>query len=216
MQTVEEQKMHLGIQLYCNSLEEIKLRIKAVQSVVNKKVSLDSFGHEYFVDEFVFLQIRKILELIAFGSMSSNIVRYESNFKDFAGHWKAKKILEKLESINPDFYPCPMQPIISLAGSDKDEIENVMEGFLTIDDFEFLYDAASEIIHSSNPYKEAKKIDLKISIDDWMHRIASLLWFHQIILAGTNTSWFVYLMHPETNRVMAQPCQSLPREKSSQ
>ncbi len=79
----------------------------------------------------------------------------------------------------------------------------MQKDFLTREDFIFLYDACSKIIHSTNPYSEAKKVDLKMSIDDWMHRIASLLWFHQIKLAHTSTAWLVYLIHPETKKTQA-------------
>ena len=49
----------------------------------------------------------------------------------------------------------------------------------------------------------SQKIDLKMSINDWMHRIAPLLWFHKMQLAGTDEFWFVYLVHPETKRSKA-------------
>lgn len=69
-----------GITQYCNLLEELKLRVKAIQDVVNRKVSIASFGHPYFADDFVFLQIRKILEIVAFGSMCSNIELYRKTY----------------------------------------------------------------------------------------------------------------------------------------
>lgn len=193
MQTDEEKNMHDGMKRYCDSLEEIKLRIKTVQSIVKKIVPLESFGHEYFVDEFVFVQIRKILELIAFGSMSSNIVLYQRKYSDFSGQRRAKNILKNLNSINPDFYPQPLKPSDEPSKTRDFSFEMVTEGFLTRDDFLFLYDACSIAIHSPNPFGQEKKVDLRMSINDWMHRIASLLWFHRIKLAGTNSSWLVYL-----------------------
>ena len=83
-----------GIKRYCDLLEELKLRIEAVQSIVKKEVPAVSFGHPCFVDEFIFVQIRKILEIIAFGSMASNIPLYRKEYHDYNRHWRAKKILE--------------------------------------------------------------------------------------------------------------------------
>ncbi len=77
MNVNDEQRSLQGIQKYCDLLEELKLRIKTVQSIVNGDVSKEIFGHYMFADEFMFLQIRKILELIVFGSMASNISLYE-------------------------------------------------------------------------------------------------------------------------------------------
>jgi len=190
-----------GIQKYCDLLEEIKLRIKSVQSIVNGDVSEKAFGDKIFAEEFMFLQIRKILELIAFGSLSSNIVVYEKTHSDYANNWRAKNILKRLRSINRDFYPLPLRQK-DLDG-DQHILENVREGFLTEDDLVHLYDVSSQIIHSTNPYAEVKKVDLQMSIDDWMHRIASLLWFHRIKLVDSNKSWLVYLMHPETGKSYA-------------
>lgn len=207
-----------GITKYCNLLEELKLRMKAVQDIVNGKVSIASFGHPYFADDFVFLQIRKILEIVAFGSMSSNIELYRKTYEKYATHWRAKDILQKLERINKDFYPLPLKPSNERPARDSAKLnnayvlENVRSGFLTKDEFEFLYDCSSRVIHSPNPYKEARKIDLRMSVDDWMHRIASLLWFHQMKLAQTDVIWFVYLLHPEHGRSHAVLTTSLERE----
>jgi len=197
----EDASHHAGIKKYCDTLEEIKLRIKAVQNIVNKKVDLTVFENTLFTEEFIFIQIRKILELVVFGSMSSNIALYEKTYADYTRHEHAKNILKNLKKINPNFYPLPLQQV----ESDKESIhlENVENGYLTKEDFIFLYDTSSQIIHAPNPYAVAQKIDLKMSINDWMHRIASLLWFHKMQLAGTDEFWFVYLVHPETKRSKA-------------
>lgn len=207
-----------GITQYCNLLEELKLRMKAVQDIVNGKVSTASFGHPHFADDFVFLQIRKILEIVAFGSMCSNIDLYRKTYENYATHWRAKDILQKLERINKDFYPLPLKPSNQWLDRESSKLknayvlENVRSGFLTKSEFEFLYDCSSRVIHSPNPYKEAQKIDLRMSVDDWMHRIASLLWFHQVKLAQTDVMWFVYLLHPEHGRSHAVLTTSLERE----
>ncbi|WP_156427967.1 hypothetical protein [Thiohalocapsa sp. ML1] len=206
-----------GITQYCNLLEELKLRVKAVQDIVNGKVSIAAFGHPYFADDFVFLQIRKILEIVAFGSMCSNIELYRTTYDKYAAHWSAKDILKKLERINKHFYPLPLKSSNERPVGDPPELkhahvfENVRSGFLTKDEFGFLYDCCSRVIHSPNPYKEAQKIDLRMSVDDWMHRIASLLWFHRMKLAHTDVVWFVYLMHPEHGRTHAVLSTSLKR-----
>lgn len=207
-----------GITKYCNLLEELKLRMKAVQNIVNGKVSIASFGHPYFADDFVFLQIRKILEIVAFGSMCSNIELYRKTYDKYTTHWRAKDILQKLECINKDFYPIPLSPSNEFSVRESEKLKNVhvlensQSGFLTKDEFEFLYDCSSRVIHSPNPYKEAKKIDLRMSVDDWMHRIASLLWFHQMKLAQTDVMWLVYLLHPEHGRSHAVLTTNLKRE----
>lgn len=154
MNVNNEQRSMQGIQKYCNLLEELKLRIKAVQSIVNGDVNKENFGHYMFADEFMFLQIRKILELIVFGSMASNISLYEKAHNKYSRHNKAKQILKMLETVNKDYYPLPLQE----SPDKKGVLINVQKDFLTRDDFIFLYDACSKIIHSTNPYSESKKL----------------------------------------------------------
>lgn len=198
-----EPQQNEGIQRYCDSLEEIKIRIKTIQSIVKQEVPIDSFGHENFVDEFIFMQIRKILELIAFGSMLSNSQLYIRTYKNHQKHWKVKDIFKNLENINPDFYPKPLKKSNESHPQTKNVLETVSDGFLTKDDFLSLYDICSGIIHSPKPYQEEKSIDIKMSVDDWIHRIASLLLVHQIKLANTDEWWLVYLIHPEKGTAYA-------------
>lgn len=60
---------------------------------------------EFARNELIFLQLRKSLELIAFASLAANKDAYAAVFPTFAEDWKAKRILEKIEKINPYFYP---------------------------------------------------------------------------------------------------------------
>ena len=198
-----------GVQIYCNCLEEVKQRIETVQAIVNRRVAIDGFGNKRFLNEFLCIQIRNILELVAFGSMSSNIALYQREFKKYRRDWNAKTILDNLEKINPYFYPEPMkQASVSIGG--QAALEVVTEGFLTKSEFIFLYNACSKVIHSPNPFSNEGELDFKRTIDDWMHRIASLLWFHQMTLIEEDCSWFVYLVHPETKRSHA--IKTVPKE----
>lgn len=192
-----------AIQRYCNSLEEIKIRIKTIQSIINDEVSINAFGHDNFVDEFIFMQIRKILELIAFGSMLNNIDLYKKTYEDYREHWKVRDILKKLKKINPNFYPIPLKKSKEFSENGQNLLETLSDGFLNKKDFLNLYGICSKVIHSPKPFAEEKIIDVKKSVDEWVHQIASLLWFHQIKLAHTNEWWLVYLIHPDKGNAYA-------------
>src|ERR1700731_738919 len=69
-----------------------------------------STGFEAIDKELVFLQLRKILELLAFASLTANREKYAAAHKKFATFWRAKDMLQDLEKVNPDFYPRPVQP----------------------------------------------------------------------------------------------------------
>lgn len=66
-------------------------------------------GTAQFVMEAQMLQLRMALELIAFSSLVANQERYAGVRATFETDWKAWKMLEVLQKINPDFYPMPAE-----------------------------------------------------------------------------------------------------------
>jgi hypothetical protein len=99
--------------LYANSMSRIRQRIDLVQQVLNREIEL---GSEAFDAELVYLQLRKVLEEIAFSSLAANKAEYSTLHANFAKHWKAEKILQVLEGVNADFYPQPLAAPISAKG----------------------------------------------------------------------------------------------------
>ena len=91
-------------------MEEVRDRINLVRSVGEHNITT---GREVFDVELVFVQLRKVLELIAFASLTANKDKYCAAHANFATHWRAKSMLEELEKINPDFYPMPIPTVVS-------------------------------------------------------------------------------------------------------
>src|ERR1700694_4124041 len=165
--------------LYINCMEEVRDRINLVTTIVAHTVTT---GREVFDIELVFLQLRKVLELIAFASLTANKAKYSAAHAKFAEHWKAKLMLKELEKINLDFYPVPIeQPQLQANGAKH--IPAVTEGFLTKDDFEFLYDKSSDILHVRNPFTGKDRIvQIGHSVNEWVSRIQALLGLHMVRL----------------------------------
>ncbi len=80
------------------------------------------------------LQLRKLLELIAFSSLVSYQEAYSSLRNDIVKDWHAARILHKIESINPEFYPVPIDSF------NRHGWHRVQGGYLTRKQFERLYD----------------------------------------------------------------------------
>ena len=138
--------------LYVNCMEEIRDRISVVESIGQHRVST---GFAACDRDVVFLQLRKVLELVVFASLTANKEKYALAHAGFAGHWRAKRMLEELEKINPDFYPTPVAPPVLQADGIK-HLALVTDGFLTKEDFATLYDTASEFLHVSNPFAQKR------------------------------------------------------------
>ena len=180
-------------------MEEVRDRVNLVKSVGAHRVTT---GREVFDVELVFLQLRKILELVAFASLSANKEKYSAAHEKFAAHWKAKLMLQELEKINPDFYPMPIgQPQLQADG--VKHCPAITEGFLTRTDFELLYDIASQFVHTRNPFcPKDPMLRMPYSMKDWISRIQALLALHIMHLVD-GKKWIVQIPEEGVVRVYA-------------
>jgi hypothetical protein len=182
------------IQKYCNLMEEVKRRMLVINAFGNR-LTTTPFGATNI--ESVYLQLRKILELIALGSLVTNKVEFSKAYSEFSKYWNAQYLLQDLERVNSEFYP---QPIIEKPGT-KPEVaadwEPKTSGFLTKEDFLKLYEKCGKIMHAGNPY--GTQIDYSYfekSIQDWLNKITGLLSSHYIKLVNDPN---IYLVHMREN-----------------
>lgn len=141
--------MSAPIVLYCNCMEDVKRRLAVVRAIGSGHSLL---GREDFDGEVAGLHLRKSLELIAFSSLVAHKDAYAQAHEDFSSHWSAKRLLSKMEKIHPDFYPKP----VAFSQSDSrgvKQLVDVNEGFLSREEFVFLYDKCSEVLHTWNPFR---------------------------------------------------------------
>jgi len=184
---------------YCTQMEEVKKRIDIVSQIDNGKRFTND---ELFDYEIVSIHFRKILELIAFSTMIANIEIYKSTYKNFSNHWKAKTMLDSLEKIHPDFYPKPIK--LESQNGRKKHFDVIKTGYLTKDDFIFLYDRCSEVLHTWNPFTEKERhVDFKYTVVDWISRIQNLLKLHLIRFIDRDEIWMVTMHNPDTGKVHA-------------
>lgn len=130
--------------------------------------------------DLVFLHLRKALEEIAFSSLCANVEKYSKAHEDYASKWSANRLLQSIEKLNPEYYPVP----IPFGATDE-------RPHLTRDDFSFLYDLSSVLIHSPNPYNTGPLPDLKYSMIEWLTRFRNLLRTHAIRLVDDEEMWIV-------------------------
>jgi hypothetical protein len=178
---------------------KLKKRTHAITTILNKKYTT-AFPATNI--EFSCLQIRKILELIALASIAANKTEYAEQYQKFSSHWNAKRILEDIEKINPQFYPVPGKQIIDHNTGKVLKIELIESGFLTKEEFPYVYDKCSEIIHSSNPYGASVNLDeFDNLIPEWNAKIIKLLNHHQIQLIDSDLQLWVLMNSKDTGKV---------------
>ncbi len=180
---------------YTECMEEVKLRQQAIKDMMTSQTYTT-----YFITnvEFICLQFRKILELIAMATLTSNKYHYKEIWKRFYNHYKAREIFKEIEKFNPDFYPVPTRQVIE-NGIVKETVR-IDNGYLTKDDFDDVYGKCSSVIHSTNPYNNIPVDIVKISEEfvEWNTKITRLLNHHQVQLYDKDYQLWV-LMNSEGN-----------------
>ncbi|MCP9773824.1 hypothetical protein KBY66_14590 [Synechococcus sp. Tobar12-5m-g] len=140
------------------------------------------------------LQVRKVLELIAFASLIANVQEYSRQYSEFSKHWNARYMLRDLARINPDFYPQPIVQAPSQQPGLAMEWNERPDDYLSRDRFEIAYEQCGGLMHADNPYGSLTDLDgYKSSIKAWRNQIVNLLNAHTISLSG-ETNLYLFQM----------------------
>ena len=178
-------------QKYADVMNEIKRRTKVIYSFLNGERNA---MYNVVNAELMCLQIRKILELIALGSLVANQRIFLKKIQTLQKMWNAKYILNDIEKLNPDFYPKPIHEKPSKQNGVKNDLIDIKEGYLTKKDFVEIYDKCGRILHAENPLGNG--IDYKYyekNIPIWMNKIKKLLNSHTIKLLNDKNMYLVHM-----------------------
>ena len=91
-------------------MREIDYRLETVEDLFWGRRSTT---YDVTTIESICLQLRKVLEHIAFSSLILHKKEYEEVRNDIKRDWHATRILKKVKSLNPNFYPVALnQPCL--------------------------------------------------------------------------------------------------------
>jgi hypothetical protein len=183
---------------YAALMKEVKLRTEVIQSF-----QAGRSGALYVPPtiESICLQIRKILELIAFGSLIANKPAYAKAYSDFAKTWNAELLLRDLSRINANFYPRAIFEVPSAIPGVVNDFKD-REDALTEADFVKIYKKCGAIMHASNPYGSIVDIDYyKSQVSDWVNKIVNLLDSHVIRLLDESRFYLVHMKEDKDDEV---------------
>lgn len=188
------------IEKYCGLMEEIKLRMSVIDFFLSGK------GHALYEPptlESVCLQLRKILELIVFGSLVANKDAYSSAYAKISKTWNAGDLLGELGHINPNFYPVPVVQVPSKKlGVFMEHKKREPIDYLTKENFTEVYGRCGIMAHAANPY--GKGIDynyFKQKLPQWRTQIVNLLNGHEVHLVNQSGMYVVHMAVPGSDRV---------------
>lgn len=169
---------------YLDLMWEAEKRLEVLNGFINKEIS--SLYLQTTIESEA-LQLRKVLELIAYASLVAHKEEYENVRNDISKDWHGSRILRKIEQLNPSFYPVPTN------GVKNGKWKKLKGGFLTRKQFETLYDKCGNVLHSKNPFSKVSQRSLAFhkKVPDYVARIEKLLTEHTVKLVGGGDSIYV-------------------------
>jgi hypothetical protein len=178
-------------QKYCDLMAQVKLRNYVVYALMDGRLNV---GYRATTIEAVYLQFRKILELIALGSLVANKEIFSNVHEKFSKYRNAKLLIKEIERINPNFYPRPFITKLNDKSGAEGEWVDRPNDYLTKEDLIKLHEKCNAIMHSENPY--GSKIDYKYYEDmmkNWASRIMKLLDKHSISLVNDSNLYYIQM-----------------------
>lgn len=192
----------MKVDLYCKVMTEIKKRIGTVESFLKHQKTT---GYKMTDLEFLCLQIRKILELISLSSLIANQEEFDKQAIKYSKYYHASRILQDIESINPGYYPQPIEEkSIIYNGKMIREHVNLSEGYLTKEEFIKVYEKCGKMAHAENPF--GSSIDVKYYTENiplWYGKIIKLLNSHSIKLLNDENLYVVHMNEKRDDKVHA-------------
>jgi hypothetical protein len=179
-------KQQQSIDLYHALMSEARHRIDTLNFILTGGTQLP----EAIVQELCYLQIRMLCETIALGCLAAHGDIVRPRMKTFEKEWSPKRIMEKLEVLNPDFFP--QQMALTIDGARQANISaNTKPSALKKGELTALWNKCGGLLHRGT-LKTIMKFDQqlhgKIDVNDIVNaaqKIEDLLGSHLIPLHAT-------------------------------
>ncbi len=204
--------------IYRKQMLEVKRRFGIVDCILRAK---KPHTHDEETDnQFMWHQIRQVVELICFSAIASDQARYaakrqrDGSNQDYRSDWRAGKILEHLQKISPHFLPQPMGVIkFNLDGSKH--IGDGAEDKVTLLQLKTIHETAGGHLHALNPFNTQANqgplgLDSREQIKANIAYLKSVIWDHYKIglewavgdkpqtLAGGESAWLISFGKPNS------------------
>lgn len=182
---------------YAEVLREIKARVDSMGGLLERPL-------DFVRVDAAAVQIRKALEMVAYGSLVAN----RSQLEEVALAFKksnAKQARKTVKRINPEYWPRPVTQEVRTPTADdpsKFHLHDVEEGYLREKDWGRAHGEMSDILHAKKPYDPS--IDLEADahkIESVRDRLVCLLDHYTVRLAGAEFLLIAGMQTEETGDV---------------
>ena len=184
--------MESGMNAYIQCMEEIVTRSRFIREFYDTGI------HRFpitVVAETIGLQLRKELELIAKASLVAHRSVWAEVSLWFDRDWHAREILDKLEQVNPLFYPRPVRESqIYETGRLRAKWEDVSDQvYLTKERFIEAYCMIGNVMHAHFTDEQPDLHEFLLNTQIWDNQIHELLQMHEVFLLNSDSFCLVQM-----------------------
>lgn len=188
-------------------MEEVKARLSAIEAALRGDFSLSPS----FVEDFCYLQLRMIGELIALACLLAHGDIQSAQKSTLRTSWDADRIIKTLSNLHPDFFPYPVKrehlPATDNSPTGGIHMHDVPAGYLTKDDMlEFLGKIGNRLHRGSLKKVLKNQNTIQNNFPDivkWHDKIVLLLNEHRILFSDKRSLYYCALMEASMgNKVM--------------
>jgi hypothetical protein len=190
---------------YCALMEELKARVDTVVEFVHnvsEHQSVSQLRHNTFVFEGLYLQLRKICELISLGVLLVHHVQRESWSKKIMKEWHPDVLLSEVTKLNPEAFPKPIVPTEWTPSSAKQVA--ALQPVFTGEELSQLYWQCGDRMHVGSLKSilagKTRKLD-QAFVKEWAAKFRSGLGNHMIVMPDKGRGLLVRMAAPDTNHV---------------
>jgi hypothetical protein len=184
-----------SMHLYANIMEEVKFRIQAINHTLAGQTSL-LFP---FANEFGFLQLRMLCELIALGCLVAHGDIQATKTSKYQKAYAADDIMKMMEGLNPDFFPIPVVETSSGGGHHHLEARTGND-WLSKAELISLNGKCGDVLHRGSIKKLISKtppVQHRFpEVQQWAQKVANLLSHHLIAVSGGEELMICLLQNP--------------------
>ncbi|MBX9913412.1 MAG: hypothetical protein K2Y25_05900 [Pseudomonadaceae bacterium] len=215
-------------ELYRIQMVEVKRRFRVAAKILDSKEPLT--GDVDIDNECVFMQVRRIIELITFSAIASDQQRYQRKREleaerdtrdngDYTTDWNAPQILKRLNKISHLFLPRALGQMTVQPDGTK-HFDHALTGLTTHSRLIEIYQSANGYAHTPNPFKENqietdkdKRATARLTLQKDLAWLRAVIWNHAKFglswkpeddptqPAESETAWLIHLEDESTDQV---------------
>lgn len=222
-------------QIYRKQMMEVKRRLASIDRFLGAKKGKPRTLTADYDNEFMWLQLRKIVELVTFSAIAADKERYaalrlnQDANSNYRNDWRAEKILGHLSNINPKFLPQPCGQLRINPDGTKHFEGLAAAQQASLDRLVSIHQQAGQYLHASNPFDlntEQYVADLRIAargrIETEYAYLKTILSEHYKIglefkigddptlTDNPKLAWIIVLGTPDTQEIQMVQAEALP------